>query len=850
VARLLSDACGSDLPLDRIEAAWAEGERLARRRQHALSGAAAACALGAALSIWHFAGNAARAARDADAEAQLQRSRVLADQGGPALPSALAYAASAIEHGSGAPAVAAAMAAMQELVPIRRLLRPDGGDPAWTCTFVSGSLLAAGGRSGVLRLVDTGTGEVAARIDLGASEIRQIAYDPSTGSLFVGTDKGVVRLALDLEGPSARLRATGRALGNRKVGGLAIDAGRGRVLVGLLQDGAIWSFPLAAEGQWSGRRETAVTDPRFAEDGASDMPSGIYGLGLSGGDVVAVGIDGVISVFRDGALQDAPRQLAHPRSIFAMAVSRRGRELAVADQDGGLAVYGLEALELRRAEAAAASPAGVAPGLDGKLAAVRVDKQANVGLAISPDDGIVAVTSQDRTVRFLSFSDLSPLGLAVHRAAPRGVAFASAAEAVTVADDGAMQVVRPSAQPETLRLAGVGRFAPSRDGRVLIWPLETPAPAGLYRGPGVPRLHPYFDAGPGTGSARELGELGALPSEAIAVAGGYVAFRPAQSAVAGALGPDGKPRCEALRKPGDAGAQAAAESLAEGPESGTVATVTRGGASGTGILDVWDLSTCAALRSWPTSGAAASAPGATATVAGASSVEVRATPGYVPEAVAFERPVRGLSLAHRGASVLALLEGLPGACLCSKGRGRPPRSDACRTGPGPYACRSVDAPPAGPGGPQHLSAAFFSPSGRYAVAQGPARLLLGAQASGWTFQPVGPGQPAAGPPAYAFSADEGLLAVPAGATGARLLDPATGGPVAEFPTPGRVTRLAFTSGPGPLLATLDGSILRLWDWRPGSIKALVCERWNPEVSVEELRGVAPALGREAFCRRE
>jgi hypothetical protein len=69
-----------------------------------------------------------------------------------------------------------------------------------------------GGRSSVLRLIEASSGAVKARIDLKASGIRQLAYDPASNSAFGGLDRGFVRLALRLAGTSVELVETGRAL--------------------------------------------------------------------------------------------------------------------------------------------------------------------------------------------------------------------------------------------------------------------------------------------------------------------------------------------------------------------------------------------------------------------------------------------------------------------------------------------------------------------------------------------------------------------------------------------------------------------------------------------------------------
>lgn len=848
VARLLSDALGGSFSVNDIQSAFEEDQRRNARRRRLAAGIAALGVMGFVGAGGWLVDARMKADREASMEAQLQRSRVLADQGGAALPAALAYAASAFAAGSGGPAAAAAFTAMQELAPIERILRPDGGEPAWTAGFVADDhFILVGGRSGILRLVDTASGEVKARIDLNASGIRQIVASSASNNIFVGTDKGLFRLALRSDVTPPTLEVTGHDLAFDRVGGLVIDSVRGRVLAGLLHSGEIWSFPVAGTAAWTGTRQTTVMDPRFAEEGTSEVQSGIYGLGLSNDHLVATGIDGVVSIFQADHLQAAPRQFIHPHSIFAMDVSRRSDELAVADDDGGMSVYDIASATLRRAVSGVSTSASVGRTVDGKLAQSAPDRLPNVGLAISPDDEIVAVTSHDRTVRFLTFATLSPLGLAVHRAAPRTVVFGHAGQAVTVADDGALQIVRPTAQPEVARVANVESFVALGDGRIVTWAPRPPAEAGFNQEPISPPQRPLVLLDPGFGTVSRLGDAEGDLWNAVRLDRGEFAYRDAASSVIHIASSSGTPRCGVLNGHNEPGEIDIVQDMMAGPDAGTLASVTMRNGSDARVLHIWDLVQCAIRKSWPTSGPAAAMAGAVATVDGGRRVQMHIGSSGPPVTLGFAHPVTAISIGDKGRSVLAVLGDARAVCLCWSGRPSG-RSDACRTDSQSYECRSVGALLDGPNGPETPSRIHLSPSGAAAIVQHRSAVQLAATAgSDWVFRQVAPPQLRQVTPPFAFDAEEQRVAVAAGETGVRLVEAATGRVLAEFPTNSRVMKIAFTAGTTPYLATLDGTMLRVWDWRPETIRARICERWNPEIDVGDGDAAPPVLTHAAFC---
>ena len=262
VARLLADSLCDDISVAEIEEAWAADER--HRRTWRMIGACclAAVGLAAGWALWSYSEAANAAKNQAKADSWLQRARVLMEQGGAALPTALAYSASALVQRPDGRSVDVGYGSQEGLVPIERIIRPDGGDAAGTAEFVPGvDAIATGGRSSVLRLIDIRNDFVRARLDLKAAGIRSIAYDETSRTFFVGTDRGLVRVELRISAGGVELVETGRVLAGSRIGGLAIDSERKRILVGLLANGELWAFPLATGSEWSCQDGTNYGSP-------------------------------------------------------------------------------------------------------------------------------------------------------------------------------------------------------------------------------------------------------------------------------------------------------------------------------------------------------------------------------------------------------------------------------------------------------------------------------------------------------------------------------------------------------------------------------------------------------------
>ncbi|MET3414051.1 hypothetical protein [Methylobacterium sp. 1030] len=850
---LLSDVLGADLSVGEVEAAWEREEAWRKTRTRVISAGFLTLAAVGSGAVWIQA-EARQAADDrAKAESWLQRSRMLVGEGAGALPSALAYAAGALQLSPSARSIEAGYLASEGMVPIETILTPGGGDSAWTARYLGDTgWVAVGGRSSVLRLVDPRTGDVHAALDLKSSGIRSLEYDASRHILFVGTDRGLVRLSLHTDGGPPLLSETGRGLIGDRVDALALDAARGRVLAGLSQKAEIWGFPIAGDAIAPGNKLARVMDPRFAENGVSDMPASVYGLAVRGGRLVAVGIDGVISVFGlAGNELGQPRQSAHPKPIYGMAVTGRGDELAVADAEGGLSVYGLDDLRLRRSETRPTAVASVGRDLDGKVGASIPDSSANVGLAISGDERALAVTSHDRSVRFVSFSGLAPLGTAVHRAAPRGVLFDPDGErALTFSDDGTMQVVRPLAQAEALRLAGIGGFAAGDEGQLVVWPMHRRGKPGYGRNAGGVRRTAVFAVDPEDGAIpRRIGDVEEDPREAV-VQGGVTIVAGRMSTKVHLLPlRDRLDGCGLLQHPNSEGDVEMVRALVPGPGPANISTHGVAGASKAWWLSVWDQKSCQPVGRWEGTARGAVADGAWAIVDGPGSVTVRSLAAPA-RSLTFEGDVEGVDLSRGGAALVVRLRG-GAACACTSGA-RPASRDTigrCVARSTAYACHEVTdrAPTHG-----SLTAAHVSPTGRSVLIDIGSHLEM-ADASGLGGLPrrVGPDRLRSSEQPYAFNRDDSLLAVPAGETGVRVIDVATGRAIADLPTPGAVSSIAFHRGRSGTerLATLDGAILRLWDWTPDGVLRQICRRWNPLVEIRLDSDVPALLSRAEICGR-
>jgi WD40 repeat protein len=848
-ARLLSDAVGNEISLGDIEAAWAADERRLKQRRISIVAAGILGTVGAAAAIGYEVNLAIIAERTAKTESWLQRARILEEQGGAALPTALAYSSSALVERPSASAISITVQALQQLSPVKRILRPDGGEPAWAAALLDdGSKLLVGGRSGILRLVDLTSGSVLARLDLSSSAIRAIVVTKNQQHVFVGTDRGLIKLAVAQREGSYSLIEMGRAFKNSRIGGVAIDRAQNRVFVGLLQASELWSFRDETDALSKGDLVATIMDPRFAENGISDVPSGIYGVDVAGESLVVVGIDGVISTFVLADLSRPPRQITHPNSIFAMAVSHRGTELAIADDNGGVGIYDLATLGLVREDRTLDRSLGVARSLSGLFSVAQPDRLANVGIAISPDDSILAVTSHDRSVRFLTFDGLAPVGSVVHSAAPRTVVFgAGNNEAMTLSDDGAIQIVNPLAQPELQRFGEIDGFAIGPSDSVVMWPAEQRSQPGIATTQ-EPKEVPIFKTRAVAAATTSI--VGTVPDEpwnALVIEPDTIALRSPSSSIVQLRSLSGSNlMCTVLMHRNNPGDVDIVNQILKGPRQGTLATVTESTSEKTIRLHIWDVRNCTEEESWKSVGPVSVNSGAFAIAKTATLIEVHGARPGTPIEARFSSIVKSLSISSEGKMALVGLQEPARVCLCELAEQQSDSSGGqCVAESSGYSCHSLDSALDHGVLPESMA---VSQSGLAIVFQHKnAELIGGTRDSSWNLHPLSPTQlrPVTAP--FAFSHDEKLVAVPAGETGFQIVDISTGRALANLPTVSRVMKIAFVNAETNVVATLDGGILRMWDWRIGALLKQVCERWNSEAPIFNSPDVARAMPRERLC---
>jgi hypothetical protein len=845
-ARLLADKSGGQIALDTIEAAWQRQEIRDRRTRRIWQVVGAVTAVAVAAALWRAGEDVRTAEKTATSQSWLRHARALADRGGTALPDALAYAGSALVTRPDAEASGVAMTAMQSMVRIVRTFKLDGGDPTWTAEPIESEEVAlVGGRSGILRALDLKDGKVLWRSDLRSSAIRTIAFDRTSSAIFVGTDRGILKLRWkgreQAEGPSE----IARALTGSRIGGLAVDPQRKKVVVGLLSSGQLLSFPLNDELPWKGDVVNRIMDPRFVEDGSSEVPSGIYGMNIKGDRLVVVGIDGVVSQLSPDSLAEPPRQFVHQQAVFAMAVSSDGRELILADEYGGVSVYDLETTKLARATSGAPTTASVAKSLQGPFAVGIADRYATVGLALDREDRVLAVTSHDKTVRFLSYSDLAPLGTAAHGSATRAVAFVgSTGRALTFSDDGSVQLVEAASYPEVVRLAAVGGFAVGET-ELVAWPMRRPGKAGFSDPKKESKATEVYSIPLEGSQPRSIGKVDDNPGSGLVVSPNIVALRPMTSTKVSLLGVAKRALgCSLLQHLNVENAVDVVRQVAAGPEKGTLVTLAErhNAPSKALFLSMWNVQDCSIVRSLETIGPFAIATDAVVTLPKAGVVEVRTPPSAEPLTLNFGRDIVQVGVSDKASTLLVTLQNPAGICVCSRTRfPRGRRDSRCAAQSKSYGCLPVEQS-------QQAGSASLSASGKYSIAKAKSGAqMLASKAAGWRYDEVAPAPMRSLTSPFAFDAAEKRLAVPAGQTGVSVLDPANGRRLLEFPTPNQVTDIAFLGT--DRLVTLDGNVLRVWDLGLSALQKSLCDRWNSELPIDSYPGIPPALAREKICSR-
>lgn len=843
-ARLLADKSGGQISLDAIEAAWQQQEIRDRRKRRVLRSIGAAAAVIAGVLLWRASEEVGAAEKLATSQSWLRHARSLSDRGGTSLPDALAYAGSALITRPDAESTATAIAAMQSLVAIERTFKLDGGDPTWTAETLDDEEIAlVGGRSGILRALDLKNGKVLWRSDLRSSAIRTIAFDRASSTIVVGTDRGVLKLRWGGRNQTEGPVEIARALPGTRIGGLAVDPQRKKVIVGVLSTGQLLSFPMETESPWSGSEIARIMDPRFVEEGTIEVPSGIYGVKLKGDRLVVVGIDGVVSLLSASRLEEPPKQFVHQQAVFAMTISSDGRELVLADEYGGVSVYDLETTKLARATSGAPTSASVGRSLRGPFAVGVADRFANVGLALDAGNGILAVTSHDHTVRFMSYTDLAPLGTAAHAAATRAVAFVgSGGRALTFSDDGAVQLVQAASHPELARIAGVGGFA--ADGADLVaWPMRQPGKAGYSDPKKEKKTAEVYHILWQSLEPASIGTVAESPGSGLIVAPHLVALRPMTSTRVDLLGLPGRSLgCTLLQHSNADGAVDIVRQLAAGPAKGTLATLVErhNSPAKARFLSVWKVGECAAEQSLETVGPFAVAAHSIVTAPKAGSLEVRSTVASEPLKLSFDRDILHVSASDNASLLLITFQNPTTVCVCSRTRfPRAVRGSACAAQSRSYVCKPAQ-------NAQAVASAQLSASGKYSIAKAKSGAqMLANRSSGWRYDEIGPAPSRPLPAPYALDSEERRLALPAGATGVSVLDPVDGRRLLELPTPNQVTDISFLGT--DRLVTLDGNVLRVWDLGQSAILRGLCSRWNAELKIDSYPGIPPSLARNAIC---
>jgi WD40 repeat protein len=846
-ARLTCDALGEDASLDTIEDSYVASikkERLWRRAAYSIASVAIAIAVGLAV-YWAF--SALQEQQHARVSTWIQQAEALSETNGPNLIDALAFAASAVDDGSDSRAARALYRVLWRLAPIERTLTtglaPRASEQTQTAALVGkGRFLATGGRDSTLHLLDVEGGGEMAQLPLNAGRIRTIAPTADGFVLLIGTDRGLRLVRLDV-GPSGRytFRLDANALTSERIGGVSVDEKRGLAIAGTFS-GQVVAVPLAPEnGQWPVRTLTTILDPRYAAKGDTDVFSGIFGVQVRGDRVVVAGIDGVLTVleWRDARLLQSWQKL-HPHSIFALDVTRDGRAIAVADADGRLWIYDSETGTSREAQFRAIDTASIARTINGDWAVARADELAAVGVAFDPTGTLIAVTSHDRTVKFLLTRDLLPLSIAVHSAVTRGVVFdQKSGDAYTYGDDGVITVVRPLATPlaaEFSKIAGV--LVPFGGQPIVLWPQPVAGVTKLFS----------FDATPPT-TLRQLGSVDVDVSTGMVADNNRLFLRAAASTRVKVVDTQGAPiTCTELAHSNERDDVEIVETVQPGRKPGEIITLARRNGDGGGtVVRGWSSSTCKSNWRLPVA-----APPSLVSVTSSAILAVESGRRVVvrnPEAtntnqsVDFAGDVASVAALPGEARFLALTKG--SLCVCSAmnaAGGFNSTSGNCAVQSTSHACTEADVRRGA--APLPFRRLFSSPSRRHVVATGDyGAIWLVSPAANFQIYKLSSGQLRPGEPPFAFDPEEDVIAVPTGDTGIGIFSTATGTANAQLPTPSRVIQLAFATDGSKRLLSIDGGVLRIWDWSPIVLLREACKRWPKDTSVSGARARSELCGR-------
>lgn len=782
--------------------------------------------------------------------AWVQQAEALASSPGPQLIDALAFAAGAVADSKEAAPRHALYKVLPKLIPIEQSLQPSIGTFGSAQTQVAALFgkdhwLAIGGRDGVLRLVNAQTGEAAGEVMLNCGRIRIILSSDNDRLLIIGSDQGVYVIATGEAADSVTPKLIAVALEKERIGGIAL-ATDGTLYVGSLK-GTLWQFQVdeisvdLPKRPWTGKRILEIMDPRYKE---GDVPSSVFGIALRDTRLFIAGIDGVLTVLDVSTAQPKIRfQIVHPASIFALDVSHSGNEIAVADDEGDISIYDGKLESKRVAALKVAEPASVAQLVDGNWMVARPDEVPAVGIAFDSTGTILASSSHDRTIKFLLSSDLKLVGSVVHSAPTRGVVFSRHRPvAYTFADDGIINIVKPLSHSGEIRIGNVESFAVAPDTAYI----------GYWAKPKNSNNNEVFFIRPGMGQpGQRLGDIQGEAWDGIAIDSNTLLIK-ADSVIVHAFSLDRaiKEKCasEGLQHPNEPNNVQSVKRLLPGTRPGEIVTVAQSD-SHTSYLRLWNAAYCDLQETYSFQGTAeqvATAEGLIGFVERKRLIKLF-NPGSSEPAdeVEFQNDVSTITIGPRGSRFAAVFANGAGECICEKGKHSSVTvSEVCSVRSQHYVCQPLD--------PDSrfatTSQVQMSPLGNYLLMIGPhASIALANSERNWSLSEVAPAQVRPIYPPFAFSNDEALLAVPAGDTGIRILDPKTLETKVVIPTPSRVSKLTFLGNGSNQLVSLDGNVLRLWDWRSEKLIRQACDRWPKSVEVSYKVGGFSAMKRSDIC---
>ncbi|MCW5704714.1 MAG: hypothetical protein KIT82_19290, partial [Bradyrhizobium sp.] len=845
-ARLTSDAIGEESSLDAIENSYVASVRSERRWRRALFAVLGLAIVVAASLAGYWGHNAFEDQRRARVSAWIQQAEALSGTASVDLVRGLAYAASAVHDGSDPRATNVLYRILRRLAPIERVLsgfsqtRQSEQTQAAAVTG-DGHFLITGGRDSILHVLEIASDRRAANLPLQAGRIRTIVPIDEGKALVIGTDRGVryVRMVSKADGGVA-LDVIAQALTGERIGGLTLDRARNQVIAGTF-NGEIMTLPVTTrDGTWPAAPLLTILDPRYVAKGDTDVFSGIFGVQSRGDRLVVAGIDGVLTVLDWSGGKLVQRwQKVHPSSIFALDVSQDGARIAVADQEGRLSIYDADKGVPREAQYRTIDPASLAKSTKGEWVVARPDELSSVGVAFDPSGSLVAVTSHDRTVKFLLADELLFLATAVHSAVTRGAVFDKrTGVAYTFGDDGVVSAVSPLTRPLPVEIAQTGNVVVSSRGRLMVfWPKSDKG-----------RTHLFSSTLDGSSSLRRLATLDADIRNGRAADDDHIFLRGSGSTKVHVVTPGGEPPCKSatLDHPNEPDDVQIVYKLLPGTVPGEITTVAeRHGRSGRAVLRGWSTATCQMV--WRIELAASAEQVAVA----AGRVVAREAPRKVTvrdpqkrdevSALEFHDDVTAVTALSAASRIL--VKTTTTLCLCSPGRSSGLIApEACAAQSESHTCEAIGAYSAGQSLP--IRKLFASLSGRFAVATGDSAVIWLIDVERRQVREVAPRQLRPVEPPYAFNATDTLLAVPAGDSGIRIVETATGKILAELPTPSRVMRLEFSSPGIDWLISIDGDVLRVWNWSRDALLREACKRWPLGVPVVD------ATPRSRICAQE